>query len=366
VISLSEKYPLISILYNYFRGRKGGTRRRNLSAGLSPREELQTYSAIWDFGARPYALGDILSWFIEVNIRFITSKRQLLDIIILADPSRPGSNNQPYVVKQNYERYLHSLLPAFSFCPNLNNLFIVKDRHQVESFLSHATANQFAIEPNLSAYFDELDNQSSYRGFFSEMNQFYADNGYLPLFEKSASYSVLADSLQFGFNEDTFFVTLHMRRRSSDQASVSRGSNVARDANPDIWLSFIRNVASSHSNVKFIILGRSDEVSRELYKMPNVLFLKQYGMGLAEELTAIWESDLFMAISSGPAVAAIFSKTPYLIYLEEVNQKNAAEHKEVIIGEQLPFADEHQIHRWTNVTAELLYDDFCDMYQRLN
>ncbi len=364
---LASKFPLINLIYNYYRGRKGGTRRENILLGIS--DDVQsgvTHTEIWDFSVKPYALGDILSWLIEVVVRCEKAGKNKIDLVILADPNRPSPVNQPYVVKQNFIRHLYSMLPAFSFCPMLNNIHIVQDRNDVESYLSHALKNNLLVKPDLIHYFNELNDAKPFRGFFSEMNQYYAETGRTPRFNKNSAYSVINDYLQFGFKSDAFFVCLHMRKRSANQESVSSGSNVLRDADPDIWIEFIKRVAKSHPNVCFVVLGRPDEISRQLYKLSNVLFLKHYGAGLAEEITAILEADLFMAISSGPAVAAIFSETPYLIYIEEINQINAAEHKEVQIGEQVQFAAENQIHRWINVNTEILHEDFSAMYDKLS
>ncbi len=66
-------------------------------------------------------------------------------------------------------------------------------------------------------------------------------------------------------------------------------------------------------------------------------------------------ADLFMATNSGPAVMAVFSDTPYVIFQRNENAKITSEFWGVEEGaERLPFGTEHQTVFWGETTVDVI------------
>lgn len=358
--------PLLELLIYYFAGRAKGTRRVNALASVQSDVNANALSGdyakdampvIWDFGSRPYALGDILTTLIEWNVFALNNKKKSIDIYILADPNRPSSHRQPYINSENFEQHLIELLPAFNFCPLLRNTIIVRDRNIMEKQLLAWNLSNIKSLPSLNDYNDELNAQAPFRGHFTHLKSFYQKNNYLPQFSLLKYSSPIKEQLMFGFKSDTVFVTIHIRQRRKETSNLAGGA-VYRDADIDVWQSFIDKARVECPNVVFNVVGRVAEFPRRLYQCSNVVVLKHFGFGLVDELTAIQHSDFFMANISGPAMFAMFTNTPYVLFQQESNKEETAEYFGEPVGCEQPFfAAYNQKIIWRDPTANDLIEE---------
>jgi len=343
----SIESPLLELLIYYFSGRLGGSRRINAVENAKDKVVYQltefekdyrkdVLPVIWDFASRPYALGDILTTLIDWTVKAQQQNKHWIDIYVVVTPERPASAKQPYIGSLNFEKYLFELLPAFNFCPIVRNVNLIRSREQMEKTLLTWNYHNIASSPALNDYNDELNQQQPFMGDFQNIKAYFNEHKDVPRFRQLRSESPLKDELLFGFKANSLFVTVHIRQRAKEIHS-QHGGALYRDANQDTWLEFIKQSAITHPQVVFIVVGRLAEFTRQLYACNNVVILKHYGLGLIDELTAIQHSDLFMGGISGPAMFAMFTKTPYILFQSEANASESAKYFNEKVGEESPF-----------------------------
>lgn len=342
---LAINSPFLELIIYYLAGRRGGTRRINAEnavketsdkIALFNKYDKDVLPVVWDFGARPYALGDILTTLIDWAVYANKLNRKAIDIFVLVDPTRPASHKQSYVNEQNYHQFMMELLPVFYYCPLLRNVSFIHDRNAMEQQLLQWNLQGITSIPTLNDYNDELNNQQPFRGIFNNIKQFFLEHGNVPKYRYLKCENPLKDQLLFGFKPNTVFVAVHIRQRHKEVQSVSGGA-LYRDADLSTWLTFIQQAQIEHPNVVFIIVGRLAEFSRQLYRLNNVVILKHLGMGLIDELNAIQHADFFMGGISGPAMFAMFTNTPYVLFQTDANKNETAEYLCEPVGEEHPF-----------------------------
>lgn len=91
------------------------------------------------------------------------------------------------------------------------------------------------------------------------------------------------------------------------------------------WLTFFRG-HRHEAGLGFLLLG-SDVVDPRILELPNVRSAQQAGWSLAEQLAAPSLARGFLGMASGICQAAIFSRTPYVVF------KNPGHHREQMQAE---------------------------------
>lgn len=374
----SERSPLARLLYYYFLGRPGGGRRVTLentiiaNADACREQSIRAITdnkrliAVWDFASRPYSLGDILNFCIEVSMQVKKLNKQGADIYVVADPVIPAAGSQRgYIVRENYHQYLLDILDAFFFCPDQQSIHIVSNRAELDTLLITATQHQVLTYPRFDVYAEELNGRKSqHYSNFALINHFKDEFGYFPKLKAPAGITVLSNNLMFGFKPDTVFVAVHLRQRRNESGTLA-GGKVGRDAHFDHWIAFFEHTFAHYPNVIFVVCGRPAEFSRKLYQQPNILILKSYGMNLQHEIAMILEADLFMGSNSGPATVAIFSDTPYYIFQTKGNEEETAAQCEIQVGDpHLKFANSDQFMVWGDTSTDKLISCLDEFMQR--
>lgn len=364
----SDRSPLARILYYYFLGRPNGGRRITLEDTIVANSDAVREKsiaaivnnprliAVWDFASRPYSLGDILNFCIEVSMQVKRLGKEGADIYVIADPVIPAAGSQRgYIVRENYHQYLLDILDAFFFCPDQRSIHFLSNRAELDAMLITATQANVITYPRFDVYAEELNGRKSQHfSNFALINDFKEEFNYFPKLKAPSGVSVLSNNLMFGFKPETVFVAVHLRQRRNEAGTLS-GGKVGRDAHFDHWIEFFKHTFEHHPNVCFVICGRPAEFSRKLYQLPNVLILKAYGMNLQHELAMILEADLFMGSNSGPATVAIFSDTPYYIFQTKGNEAETAKQCEIDINaKHLKFAASDQYMVWGDTSTDKL------------
>ena len=91
---------------------------------------------IYDFSYGPYALGDALTWTMNLNIGAAAAGCDVVDEYLVIDPRRPGNRLQPFVNPHNYVNIIDNLFPAFLCSPVLRSLKLIRDSPTFNLFLS--------------------------------------------------------------------------------------------------------------------------------------------------------------------------------------------------------------------------------------
>lgn len=317
------------------------------------------FVGIYDFSYAPFALGDVITWQMNLLIGAIENGLENVVQFIVADPSRPFSRLQRHINKDNYIDYLNNLFPAFLCCPITSSIHLIKYRRDFDLFLLEEVLYRRRTWPSIM---DHLTNRLDYFSHRS-INDFFLKHSYLPRLSAPKGYENSMHSFVMKNCRNRFIVSVNIRQRKLYPDIHMGGGVIHRDSPLDEWHRFFRIAQNEYPEVVFLILGGYTTWERELYKCDNVLIPRTMGFGLAHELTLLHNSDLFMGTSSGFSAMATFSKVPYIITNFE---HSSAGYVGLSVGTtRYPFALDHQILNWEKETTELLLSLFGPMYESI-
>jgi hypothetical protein len=310
---------------------------------------------IYDFSYSPFALGDALTWTMNLNIGAVEAGCDAVDQYLVINPGKPGSRNQPFVNQHNYVSVIDNLFPAFLCSPMLRSLKLLRHHPTFNLFLLREVVRRRPMWPS---FFNHLNGRLD---FISHrcVNDFYAKHGYLPWLTAPRGYGAWADAFYKAHCGGRFVVAVNIR-----QGALSlTPANLFRDSPLPEWYAFIRRAAERYPDVLFLILGGYTEWDREVYRLPNVLIPRVMGFGLGHELALLHRADLFMGSSSGFATMATFCNKPYLI----TNiQHLFSQYIDVPVGgRRYPFGNENQVLYWEPETQDVLLDSFEELHARV-
>jgi hypothetical protein len=310
---------------------------------------------IYDFSYAPYALGDALTWTMNLNVLAAEAGLEAIDQYLVIDPVHPSNRQQSFINTLNYVDTIDHLLPAFLCSPTLRSLKLIRHRPTFNRFLLREALRRRRMWPSCWNHLNRRLDFISHR----RINGFYRRHGTLPWLTAPRGYEEWAESFLRREAGGRFVVALHIRQSalSPTPVSLSRDSPVAE------WLSFIRRATARRFDVVFLALGAYTEWDREMCRLPNVLIPRAMGLGLAHELALLHRADLFMGSSSGFAAMATFCDKPYVI----TNIQHAfAPYADVPVGgRRYPFGGDNQILSWERETRDLLFDFFEELHDRV-
>jgi hypothetical protein len=368
-----------------------------------PKNNLKSMVAIYDFELFPYALGDVLTWNVQTAMRCRELGLTAVDIYICLDKRYPSGIFQRELINtENYELFFSELYGAFGTHPCLGNIFIYRRREELVERLLSIGEEELSVIEGIDDYLSILEfsarhktrtdiitaefkkNDGIRKAIKKAIPQFAKDiivrilmpghrrlNDYYKKYiyshkainafaEKYSEIPLLGDSLGCGADIDELIeqklknrciVAIHLRLRQLDVGYGGDGS-YHRDSDFFEWYEFFQKANKQFPNVIFIALGRLQEKPLALLSLPNVISLRNYGMGLGHELTLLKRSNLFIGSSSGFAAYANFSEIPY--FITKMNA-GACKAYEIPHGcEKLPFAFKNQKLIYELETSELL------------
>lgn len=321
---------------------------------MSPRAAKPMLS-IYDFSYAPYALGDTLTWTMNLNVGAVESGADAVDEYLVIDPARPSCRLQPFIHMYNYVSIIDGLFPAFLCSPWLRSLKVIRDAGTFHLFLLRQALRRRPMWPSFLSHLNRKFDYYLHR----RIDAFYARHGYLPWLAAPRGYGAWADAFRRAHCRDRFVVAVHVRQSALSLTPV----NLYRDGPLEEWLGFMSQAAERHPDVLFLILGGYAEWNRRLLRLPNVVIPRALGLGLGHELALVHRADLFMGSGSGFAVMATFSNIPYVITKIE---RLHAEYADVSVGDRhYRFGNENQVLYWETPTREFLLDSLEEIHARL-
>lgn len=310
---------------------------------------------IYDFSYSPYALGDALTWTMNLNVIAATKGCDAIDQYLVINPSRPGSRYQPFVNQHNYVSIIDDLFPAFLCNPKLRSLKLIRHPPSFSLFLLREVVRRRPMWPSFFSHLNRKLDFISHRRF----NAYHRKHGRLPWLTAPRGYGVWADEFRRTFGNGRFVVAVNVR-----QGALSlTPANLYRDSPLPEWHAFIRRAAARHPDALFLILGGYTEWDREMLRLPSVLIPRTMGFGLGHELALLHRADLFMGSSSGFATMATFCDKPYLITnIQHLFSRYAG----IPVGARhYPFGNENQILYWERENQDVLVAFFDELHDRV-
>lgn len=315
---------------------------------------------IWDFKALPWSIGDPLVFVEMLSILKIRHNAEAVDICVVYDRDNPGGNRDRLwgsnITSENAQDYMLEFLPLFSTSPYLGSIFQFSSRREFHYFLKK-NSERYDIFPPLGQHLGETYNYYGGAPNVVDINKFCKDFGYIP-------------HLKIGGREKgwaRYFYLTHLEEKAVPIAlSLKLTSHaMSRNADKNVWLSFIDKCKMDFPEVIFVLLGLREEVFDGLRDTPNVIIAKDFGTSIMEDLALIRTSFLYMATASGVTTIALFSDLPYLIFQIPTFSLRQSGLKS---GEALSFATDKQklFDDTIRVTPELLFDEFKKLYSKLD
>jgi len=307
--------------------------------------------AFIDFAYTPYALGDTFTLLVNMEVQRLLKGKDDIVQLILADPHSPNSRLQPFINQNNFRTILIELFPAFLFSSNTARLSFTESRPFFYHQLAKSALRRECIWPGLFAQARGAVDYFSHR----EVNRFFRKRGYLPRLEAPEALRNRAKRLLQNLFADREVVTVNLRNGKSGYFFTAPH----REAEIPEWEKFFVEAARSHPQVVFLIMGSYGEWNRSFLRLPNVAISRRLGLGLADELSILLQSRLFMGSSSGFSALATFSSVPYLIANYEAEM---AKYVGLKVGDaRYPFAERNQRILWGTETCAELYTRFCEL-----
>lgn len=306
---------------------------------------------VYDFSYAPIALGDCITWQMNILVEAQEHKLENIEYYLLLDNCECRNPLQPFLNKENYKSHILQLMPAFLCNSDLGAIRFFNQRNCFNVFLAHHVLSRGKMWPTFAQHLRSKLDFISHK----KINRFFHQHKYIPLLNAPLGY----ESFYSSFYQKNFpgKIVVSLNIRQSALSSIPR--NTFRDSPVEEWVKFVRKVHQLHPEVIFCILGGYDEIDYSLERMPNVFVMRGNNYHLAHELCVLKNSDFFMGSSSGFATMATFCGVPYLICNI---QKLVAPYWEMEAGDHhYPFATPQQFLHWDRETSEVLYDYFLKL-----
>ena len=316
------------------------------------------FYGIYDFSYAPFALGDAITW--QINVLIGACENQLDNIVhcLGFDQGNTYFYGQQYITSKNCQEFFENIYPAFLCSPKLFDIRIITYKTDLYSLY---LVNHRYVFPDLKSHiFGNLNYYSHKR-----INNFFYKEGYIPRVSSPKGYQDSMDSFIKEYCRNRIIVAINVRQRKFFVNAFLETSDEVfyRDSNLSAWYSFFKTVELEYPEILFLIMGGISEWERELFTFSNVIILRTMGYNLAHELTMFHKSDFFMGTSSGFSAVATFSTIPYIITNYDYK---AAAYAEIGLGsEKFPFALNNQFISWGVETRDSLMKSFLKLHSTL-
>lgn len=310
---------------------------------------------IYDFSYGPYALGDALTWTMNLNVLAASAGCDAIDQYLVINPIKPASRYQPFVNEHNYVEIIDNLSPAFLCSPLLRSLKVIRHLPGFNLFLLREVVRRRPMWPS---FFNHLRGKLDFTSH-RRINAYYRRHGRLPWLCAPRGYGAWADVFRRTHCDGRFVVAVNIRLG----ALSLRPATLDRDSPLPEWQAFFRRAGARHPDALFVLLGGYTEWDRQMLRLPNVLIPRAMGFGLGHELALLHRADMFMGSSSGFASMATFCDKPYII----TNiQHLFSFYIDIPVGARhYPFGNENQILHWEKENQDVLLALFEELHGRV-
>ena len=301
--------------------------------------------AIWDFSKDPFTVGDFLVFQELTLVLRIIHSVEKVDMIWLYGPNSFSSDGG--LTPDNYHHYLSRLLPLAYVNPHLGSFMLMDSPEMLESYIADNHHRYYIAPP----YRDEEKRLvRDYTYYFNYIYKFYEEYGSIPHLSCNSSVVSWARLFIDEVVGQQIPVVVHLRN-----AKIAP----ERNAKLDCWLEFFE-YCKDKFDVKFIMIGEKNQLDNCFRQLPNVVYSKDFGTTIEQDMALIQASCLYLGTISGPQVMATFSDRPYIIF----NVRMV--HTKLAPGSQHPFATPLQKLVWKPETKGLLIDEFTKLFSKVD
>ena len=303
--------------------------------------------AIWDFRMVPFTVGELL-YCQEVTL-ILRELHQVdkIDLVLLCDAEHPARADGGMDV-QNFHYYFSKLLPGAFVNSHLGALLVMDSQEMLANYIADNHKRYYIFPPYVDAQGRSL---TRYTQYFNYVQTFHAEHGYIPHLSCQPAMVMWAHQFLAANVRPRLPVTVQLRNTST---------TLYRNAKLECWLEFFAHCETRY-NVTFVMIGRKDEIDPRFRHLPNVLVAKDHGTTVEQDLALIQAGMAYLGSTCGPAIMALFSDLPYVLY----NFRTVHE-KKLVSGQPLPWATSLQKLVWETETTERLIADFTWLYEQID
>jgi len=315
---------------------------------LKTKNSSRSVIGIYDFSYAPFALGDVITWLMNLLVLSERKNAEGIKIFILCSPKDLPNKLQPYINNHNYLIHLQNIIPAFSLSKKIQSVSVIQDKQISAREIAKLGLFSNATWPHLWSHYKRELNYSDHK----QINKFFKKCGYLPMLSACPEITRQAYKTLLPILEGRFPIILNIRQRGN----TNNPAALHRDGDIDSWIGFMEFCNKSEKDFIFLLVGDPSEFDRNILKFKNILVPRVFGLGLEHELALIIAGMPFLGNSSGFSACATFSKAPYAIIKFE---HAAARYIELPVGTtRYPFAHDNQTLFWDEDNFDLILSAF--------
>jgi hypothetical protein len=317
---------------------------------------------IYHFQEHGGYLGDMIEYLAILNMLRIEKGLAKVDICYVDDPSNP---NQPVTRArvENVPGYKALMLELRVLLPEVGAVFHFGSDRDFEKFFS-SHYRRYTCWPTYS-YFHTWPSRIDDYNLVPDWGHPYP-NTYVPVerFFKAHGKIPKLSCPPAALDWARAFVRAHVGSAVPIAAQIRVNTDAPlRNTDIEAWKEFFRRM-EPHTEFKFVVLCRKEEVIPELRALRNIVYAKDHGSGALEDLALIQVCHLSMFPDAGFATFPWFSGLPTISFAKEMyefaQRRMLDEH-----GTGLRFLNRFQRRHFGGYGVEVLEKEFWSLWNDL-
>lgn len=317
---------------------------------------------IYHFQEHAGYLGDVMEFLVVLNTLREEHGLQEVDVCYIDDPSNP---NQP-ITRARIESSagmkdmmvsLRALLPApgTTYRFNSDAAFEIFFRSHYRQYRSWPRYGFLHSWPSRVNYTRIADHGSPYPNTYAPLDRFYHARGYLPKISCPPAAMEWAHSFIRKHVSPAVPITAQVRFNPDSQY---------RNTELGPWKTFFTRM-QARLDIKFIVICRREEIVPELRGLSNVVYAKDHGSDVLQDLALVQASHFSMFPDSGFCTFPWFCGLPSL-YFGRTKFEFPQRRMQDAAGDGLRFLSPFQRRIWGEYTAASLDEAFWSLWKDLD
>jgi hypothetical protein len=326
------------------------------ASGCEEAELMDEVIGIWDTNNSPLSLGGLLILAEELKMQTLVHQAKSVAIGIVGDcassllPGQLPQNGEPLVLLSREACQGSVLLSLLLDLESINVCYLCPSLEELQRYLQ-ARPKRYILWPQLDEH--HLISHRDSSTIFAQ--KFFAERGFIPHLSCKTDLLRWAASFIAQYVAPSLPVVVHLK----NNPNLKGCSN----ANFKSWYNFFLSCYGQY-DVKFILIG-NEPIDPQITQLPNVLVARDCESYLSRDLALVETSYIFMGMSSGPSIMALFCDIPYVIYK---NPDHDVEEMALQLGtnNRLLFATPVQKFLRIFETPQGLMTEFADLHAHIN
>lgn len=316
---------------------------------------------IYHFQEHAAYLGDMMEFLAILNVLREENALNKVDLCYIDDPSnpnRPVSRDRVESTPEFKEMMLslRALLPSTGAVLQFDSdaAFETFFRKHYREYVCWPKYTFLHSWPSHVNYTRISDRGLAFPNTYAPLNRFFDARGYLPKLTCPPTLLEWARG----------FVREHVSPAVPVAAQIRfNADSPYRNTEIGPWKEFFVRM-QARSDIKFIVICRREEIAPELRTLKNIIYAKDHGSTVLQDLALVQVSHLSMFPDSGFCTYPWFCGLPSL-YFGKRKLEFAQRRMQDEAGTGLRFLSPFQRRKWGEYTAETLEDEFWTLWNDL-